>query len=681
MSDEPDEIIRTTCPRDCYDSCGVIVVRRGGVAVRVRGDPADPVSRGTLCGKCSTGYNREWLDPAVRLSRPLKRAGAKGSGRFTPVSWEEALAAIASNLKRIVATGDAHTILNAHYTGTISLLAGNVPMRFFRRLGAREVTPDTICNMAGHVALRYLYGASADGFDPRTVRDSACVVVWGANPSASGPHAHEHWLGEAPCPVIVVDPVRTETARAADLHLQPFPGSDAALAFALLHVLARDGRLDRAFIASHVLGFEELEPMLGPCTPAWGEAQTGVPVALIEHAARLYGSGPALLWLGQGFQRQPTGGNVVRACAMLPALTGNLGKAGAGFLYLNGEGSRRGVDEEYLGAVGNAPPEPAPLSHMDLAATLANRASARALIVWNMNPAGSSPEQARLRRALAREDLFTVVLDLFATDTTAYADFVLPAASFLEFDDLVLPYFHLAVAAQVKALEPPGEALPNTEIFRRLARAMGYADRELLESDQEIIAHALQGGLARFAELAAGGTAWVSESPRIQFESLQFATPSGRIEIVCARAASDGHPRLPQPWADVRPAAGRLRLLTPASPWLLNTSFGNVEKISTRLGAAVIAVNARDAKALGLRSGDPVLVRNETGELELELLVSDDVQVGTAVSPKGRWPGREATGANVNVLNPGQKTDMGESSAVHAVEVEIVPAREAGSAR
>ena len=183
MSEEPEEIIRTTCPRDCYDSCGVIVVRRGGVAVRVRGDPADPVSRGTLCGKCSTGYNREWLDPAVRLSRPLKRAGAKGSGRFTPVSWEEALAAIAANLKRIVATGDAHTILNAHYTGTISLLAGNVPMRFFRRLGAREVTPDTICNNAGHVALRYLYGASADGFDPRTVRDSACVMVWGANPS------------------------------------------------------------------------------------------------------------------------------------------------------------------------------------------------------------------------------------------------------------------------------------------------------------------------------------------------------------------------------------------------------------------------------------------------------------------------------------------------------------------
>jgi anaerobic selenocysteine-containing dehydrogenase len=666
--------VRTTCPRDCYDSCGVLVVARGR-DVRVRGDPDHPVSRGTLCGKCSTGYNREWLDPTVRLTRPLRRVGPKGTGAFEQIEWGEAIADIAAKLGSIASESGAHTILNAHYTGTISLLAGIFPMRFFRRLGAREVAPDTICNMAGHVALRYVYGSSADGFDPRTIRDAACVVVWGANPSASAPHAHEHWLGGAPCPVIVVDPVRTETARAADLHLQPFPGSDAALAFALLHVMARDGLLDRRFIAQYVLGFEEIEPALRECTPAWAESVSGVPGELIERAARMYATGPSLLWLGQGLQRQRTGGNVMRACAMLPALTGNLGRAGAGFLYVNGEASRRGIDEEYLGRVQGAPPEPAPLSHMDLAPALADPATARALIVWNMNPAGSNPAQSRLRAALAREDLLTVVVDLFATDTTAFADYVLPAASFLEFDDVVLPYFHLAVAAQAKAMEPPGVALPNQEIFRRLSGAMGYADHELFESDEDAIAHALDGGSARFARLKRHGPEFVSREPRIQFESLQFPTPSGRIEIASGHAEADGHPRVPQPWADARPAAGRLRLLSPASPWLLNTSFGNVERIATRLGPASIAVHPADAERLGLHDGGEALARNETGSLMLKVRVSDEVPAGVALSAKGRWPGREPRHWNVNALNPGEKSDMGESTAVHGVEIELRPLR------
>ncbi|MDP9262569.1 MAG: molybdopterin-dependent oxidoreductase, partial [Actinomycetota bacterium] len=275
--------------------------------------------------------------------------GAKGEARFEPVSWDEALAAIAGRLERIVAGRGAETVLNAHYTGTFSLLGYFFPLRFFNRLGATEVDPDTICNKAGHVALEYVYGSSLVGFDPRTARDAACILVWGANPSASAPHAHDHWLPESPASVIVVDPVRTPTAAAADLHLQPFPGSDAALAFAVLHVIRREGLVDRDFVRGHTFGFEELEPLLADCTPAWGEAATGVPASLIEQAAVLYGRGPSLLWLGQGLQRQRTGGNVVRACALLPAVTGNLGRPGAGFLYLNGTESR-GIDETYLSA-------------------------------------------------------------------------------------------------------------------------------------------------------------------------------------------------------------------------------------------------------------------------------------------------------------------------------------------
>jgi anaerobic selenocysteine-containing dehydrogenase len=668
------EIVLTTCPRDCYDTCGIAVVKHDGKISHVRGDPDHPVSRGKLCAKCSIGYNREWRDPQARLTRPLRRVGPKGTGRFEPASWDSALAAIAERLEGIVEAAGAATILNTHYSGTISLLAFLFPMRFFHRLGATEVSPDTICNMAGHVALGYMYGTSVDGFDPRTARDARAIVLWGANPSASGPHVHEHWLRETPAKIVVIDPIRTPTAQIADLHLQPFPGSDAALAFSLLHVIRRDGLVDRGFVEAHTIGWDELEPLLVDCTPTWGEAKTGVPARLIEEAARLYGRGPSLLWLGQALQRQPTGGNVMRSCSLLPAVTGNLGKAGAGLLYLNFNLGQRRIDDAYLTAPHLSAGAPPPISQMDLAAALEDPARSRGLLCWNINIAASSPQQARLRKALARDDLFTVAMDLFPTDTTDFADWVLPAASFLEFDDLVAGYFHLTLSAQVKAADPPGEALPNQEIFRRLASAMGYTDPELYESDAEVISTLLRkADLGEdFSSLAAKGTIPVPAAPVVQFADLTFPTPSGRIEIASARAAADGHPRVPLPLADSRPSGGRLRLLSPASPWRLNDSFANVAKIAARVGVPTIALHPADAAERSLVEGDEALVANEIGRLSLRVTLSEAIPRGVALSHKGRWPKREPGGVNVNALNPGHKTDMGESTCVHAIEVMVM---------
>ncbi len=527
--------------------------------------------------------------------------------------------------------------------------------------------------MAGHVAWGLLFGTSAVGFDPRTASDSSCLLIWGANPSHSAPHMDEHWVGEFPGAVVVVDPVATETASRADLHLRPRPGSDAALAFSLLHELRAAGHFDAVFIDAHTIGADELDPLLDPCTPAWGEAQTGVPQTAIREAAALYGAGPALLWAGQGLQRQPEGGNVMRAVGLLPALTGNVGKPGAGFYYLNSTAGIAGADFAWLVGAELAPEAPpAAVSHMDLADRLLGD-EFRSFVAWNTNPVASAAEQNRLRDALGREDLFSVVIDCFVTDTARYADIVLPAASFLEFDDVTASYMNLRVGAQVKASEPEGEALPNMEIFRRLARAMDFQDDALFASDRDLL-DTLLGQMnlgVDFAGLAARGSVPLAERPVILHEDLRFETPSGHIEIASERAERRGLPRLPQPSIDAAPAGDRFRLLSPASKWRLNDSFANEAKLDVRAGSATVVIHPEDAERRGIAAGNRVRLENEAGAIELVAEVSALASPGVLVSYKGRWPGREDSDANVNVLHTARKTDMGESSAVHGVEVTL----------
>jgi anaerobic selenocysteine-containing dehydrogenase len=665
--------LRTTCPRDCYDACGIVVSLIPGERPRVRGDREHPVSRGQLCRKCTLAYNGVFLDEGARITAPLRRAGAKGNGRFVEVSWDAAVEEIAERLHAILETDGPEAILNAHYTGTFAMIGYHFPLRFFNRIGATEVDPDTICNKAGHTALEYLYGTSLEGFDPRAAAEAASILVWGANPSTSAPHQHEHWLTEAPGTTIVIDPLRTETAQQADIHLRPFPGTDAALAFGLLHVLERDGLFDRPFIADHTAGYEELLPAIRSCTPAWAADVTGVPSSSIEHAARTYGSGPSLLWIGQGLQRQLLGGNVVRSVGLLPALTGNLGRRGSGFLYLNGI-ETRGLDGDYLAGSHLGKGTRASISHMDLIQAL--EGPARSLFCWNINIAASNPQQRRLRHALSRDDLFTVAVDLFPTDTVDLADIVLPAASFLESDDLVVSYFHQSLSAQVKVVDPPGGAVPNSEIFRRLARAMGFEEPELYESDAAILARLLEqsGTGLDFPALAETGTVWPTAAPRLQFADLRFPTPSGRVELASAAADHDGAGRLPRPSVAARPADGRLRLLSPASEWALNTIYGNDPRVGRRAGQLMVTLHPADATRRRLSAGDVARVHNEVAELELMVACSEDVPEGVALIPKGRWPKLEAGTANVNVLNPGLRSDLGDSSAVHGTEVLVTRA-------
>jgi anaerobic selenocysteine-containing dehydrogenase len=357
---------------------------------------------------------------------------------------------------------------------------------------------------------------------------------------------------------------------------------------------------------------------------------------------------------------------------MLCAATGNIGKPGSGLLFLNGGGSRK-LDfglAEGSGAPGRV------MSHMDLAATLVDPGRSRAFFNWNNNPLASSPNQARMRKALAREDLLGVCVDLFQSDTADFADYVLPAASFLEFDDLVSGYFNLSLSPQAKVMEPLGEALPNQEIFRRLAKSMGWEEPELFESDEAIIDRILAGSRydGDFAALKQAGTVQLFDEPYIPFAEGVFPTPSGRIELASAAAETDGQPRCPQPWSDPVAESGRLRVLSPASAWLMNSSYGNDAAVRERLGPAAAILNPEEAAARGLTDGQEVVLENETGSLPLVVQVSEEAPPGAVLVHKSRWPKAEPSRANVNALNPGRKTDMAESSCVHGVEAMLRPA-------
>ena len=312
---------------------------------------------------------------------------------------------------------------------------------------------------------------------------------------------------------------------------------------------------------------------------------------------------------------------------------------------------------------------------MDFAARLEDASASQALICWNTNPAASAPQQQRLRAALRRDDLFTVAIDCFPTDTTDLADIVLPAASFLEFDDLTFSYFHLNIGAQSKAHQPMGESLPNQEIFRRLAKAMGFEEPALFEPDAAIISQLLTEMRlgCDFSALQRKGWHSLSDTPLIFHEDLTFDTPSGKIEIASDKAEQKGLPRLPQPWADTKPTNNRFRLLSPASRWRLNDSYANDANIQQRAGQADVTLHPDDAARLGVADGTRVRLENETGQIELTATIDALVPQGVALTHKGRWPKLEAGRHNVNTLNPGTRSDMGESSSVHSTEVTIRP--------
>ncbi len=700
--------VKGACPHDCPDTCATVTEVRDGRAVRFFAEKDHPVTQGWLCAKVRPYLERVYHPD--RLTHPLRRVGPKGSGRWECVSWEEAIAEIADRWREIIAEHGAAAILPYSYSGTLGLLQlGISNERFWNRLGASGLER-SICGAAAETVVNATYGARCSP-DPADVVESRLVILWGHNPATTSPH-FVPFLRDAQrrgCHVVVIDPRRTLTARSADEHIRPRPATDGALALGLMHVLFREGLHDEAWLRANTVGWEDLRERAAAYPPERVAAITGVPEEMVVALARRYGTTkPALLKFADGVQRHGNGGQTARALACLPAVVGQVGVRGGGLAY-----STSGYvawDAEAVGHASACPPTPRTVNMNRLGAALTGEVQdppIKSLFVFCANPVGATPNAGKIVEGLQREDLFTVVHELFMTDTADYADLVLPATSQLEQTDLHKPYGHRHLQYNHQAIEPLGEAKSNWEVMRLLAAAMGFDEPWLRQAAEEAIAEVLDATRATspllegitLERLKAEGTVPLAFPPGgdVPFADGRFPTPSGKLELRCDVLAAQGLDPLPDyvPPAELatRPHANGTRkherpdfssptlpdsppplvLISGASHHFVTTSMANLPRLEGKEGTPHVEINPEDAAERGIEDGQEVTVANERGACVLRAVVTDDVPPGVAVAPKGRWARRSPDGRNINWTTSDALGDLAGQSTFHSNLVEIRP--------
>ncbi len=687
----PTEVrVRAACPHDCPDTCAMEVTVADGRAVKVRGAADMPFTNGALCTKVAHYLERVYS--GRRLLHPMKRVGRKGEGRFERISWDEALDTIAAKYRDIAAE-DPRAILPYSYCGTMGLVQGeSLDRRFFHRLGA-SLLERTICATAGAHGWRATVGAML-GADPEAATEARLILIWGANPVVSNLHGWRH-LQEAKrrgARLVCIDPRRTDTAKKCDLHLAPLPGTDGALALAMMQVLIAEGLLDREYIARHSLGFDELAARVRTCTPEWAAPLTGLAAAAIRSLAIEYGrSARSLIRLNYGLNRCAGGGMAVRNVACLPALTGAWRHPGCGAL-LSTSGNFP-VDAQALARpdlypdAKRFPPRALNMSFIGDVLLDTRDPPVRAIHVYNANPVAVAPDSHRVRAGFAREDLFCVVHEQFQTDTADYADILLPATSQLEHRDVHKAYGHFYVVDNRPAIAPLGEARSNTAVFRALAQRLGFAAAALYESDDAIAAAAFRADDPRVAGLAEGlrtqGWARLAlPAGYAPFADGGFRTPSGKCEFFSAALAREGLDPLPawHPPAESVPSnpalAARypLALITPPARNFLNSTFANQARFLAEEGGPKLEIHPEDAAARGIADGARLRIRNDRGDFVAHAVVTTDVRPGVVCSPSVWWPKLCEGGHNANAVIAARPTDMGGGPTFYDCLVEVEPA-------
>ena len=674
---EKNAVVRGLCPHDCPDTCALLTTVENGRAVKVQGNPDHKHTQGVLCTKVSR-YTERTYSPE-RLMFPLKRSGPKGSGQFVRVTWEEAIADIAAKLK-VVAADQAEAVLPYSYAGTMGWVQGEaMASRFFHKLGA-SLLDRTICSSAGGEGLVYTLGGKF-GMQTEFFSESKLIVIWGSNSISSNVHfwrrAQEAKRHGAK--LICIDPRHSETAEKCHVHLPIKPGTDAALALAVMRELVVNNWLDADYIEQYTLGWDALRERAMTWTLERAAEVCGIEAEQIRALAKDWGTTPkAAIRLNYGMQRVKGGANAVRAIACLPALTGAWRDRAGGLLLSSSSNFKVNKQDlhrpDLLGAR-----RPRMLNMSTIGNDLNNPGShtwgpqVKALVVYNSNPLAVAPQSSMVAKGFAREDLFTVVMEHFQTDTADYADYVLPATTQLEHWDVQGSYGHTDVLLNRPAIEPVGEAKSNSEIFRLLAKAMGFNEPCFSEDDLSLCRTAVGSAIDFEALLAHGFVAL--NVPDAPFAQGAFPTPSGRCEFVSERLAAQGLDPLPNhiPNYEV-PAAGDrypLAMISPPARNFLNSTFVNVESLRAIEKEPLVEISLLDAAARGISTGDTVKVFNDRGVYHCKADVSARARPGVVNGLGVWWRKMGLNGTNVNEVTSQLLTDLGRAPVFYDCQVEV----------
>jgi anaerobic selenocysteine-containing dehydrogenase len=668
----PSKIKRSVCPYDCPDTCGLLVEVQNGSAVRVSGDPDHPFTRGTLCPKM-LHYERTVHSP-LRLTTPLIRTGEKGSDKFRPIPWAEAIATIAYRWREIIDRHGAEAILPYSYAGTMGLIQRNSGHPFFHRLGASRLAR-TICSPAKGAGWQAVMGNTVTPH-PDEVAASDLVILWGINAAATSIH-FLHGVREAQkkgAQVWLIETYETPTAAAADRTFLVRPGSDGALALGIMHILARDGLLDHEFIADQVQGFAELrEQILPDYPPARISELTGLAPTVIEELATAYGRAKApFIRLGSGLSRYGNGAMTVRTIACLPALVGAYGKKGAGCFPDTSTSAAFAMHKVLREDFMTSPTRIVNMNRLGHALNDLADPPVMGLYVYHSNPASVTPDQNAVLRGLSRTDLFTVVHERFMTDTARYADLVLPATSSLEHGDIYRSYGTYCIQRAAAAIPPVGDSKSNWEVFALLATAMGFSEPFFRQSADDLIDQllAIPASLRQGIDeptLAAGKAVELAVSPQA---TATWQTPSGKIEILNPREA-EPLPRYLPPHSDQD--SYPFRLMTAPSLFALNASFYEQEELRRKQGGMRLMMNPADATAKGLTQDERVIAWNDLGEAVFILQITPRAPVGVVVAEGVWWLAHAPGNRSVNALTSQRLTDQGDGSTFYDNRVDVRP--------
>jgi anaerobic selenocysteine-containing dehydrogenase len=665
------EIRRSVCPYDCPDTCGLLVEVADGKAISVKGDHEHPYTRGFLCPKM-LHYERTVHSPR-RLTTPLIRTGAKGTGEFRPASWDEAVGIIAARWQEIIARFGAEAVLPYSYAGTMGLIQRNSGHPFFHRLGASRLDR-TICSPAKDAGWKAVMGETP-ACHPDRVADSDLVILWGINAAATSIH-FLHGVREAKAQgaeVWLIDTYKTPTAASADRVFLVRPGSDGALALGIMHILVRHGLVDREFITSFVQGYDALkEQVLPDYPPERVSSITGLPVSALEEMAVRFGRARApFIRLGSGLSRYGNGAMTVRTIACLPALTGAYGEPGGGCFPGTSTGGAFAMKDVVREDLMPRPTRIVNMNRLGHALNELDGPPVMALYVYHSNPAAIAPDQNAVLAGLARDDLFTVVHERFMTDTARFADIVLPATSSLEQSDLYRSYGTYCIQRAAAVIPPVGESRSNWEVFRLLAGAMGFDEPFFRQSADDLIDHllALPAPLREGSDLGRLETGRAAELSLPPDAGIRYLTPSGRIEILNT-LQPEQLPRFLPSHAD-RDDDYPFRLMTAPSLFSLNASFYEQDELRYKQEGMLLLMNPGDARQKGVGDGERVVAWNDLGEAVFVLRTTDRVPSGVVVA-EGVWWLEFAPGSrSVNVLTSQRLTDQGNGSTFYDNRVDV----------